>query len=99
MAQLADDHIRTSSSHEKGVVRDFSINTKSFVGDAAGNVCALQRVRLQWTTDNGRPVMKEGPASEFEIPCELVLPALGFLGPELDTMIAQSAVSSPIAAT
>ena len=38
---------------------------------------------------NGRPVMQERPGSEFELPCELVLLALGFLGPELDTVIAQ----------
>jgi glutamate synthase (NADPH/NADH) small chain len=39
--------------------------------------------------DNGRQVMQEIPGSEFELPCELVLLALGFLGPEPDTMIAQ----------
>src|SRR5437762_14249133 len=38
---------------------------------------------------NGRPVMQERPGSEFELPCELVLLALGFLGPELDTVIAR----------
>jgi glutamate synthase (NADPH/NADH) small chain len=81
--------LRTSSSHEEGVTRDFSINTKGFLDDGKGNVKALQGVRLEWTTDNGRPVMKEVPGSEFEIPCELVLLALGFLGPEPDTMIAQ----------
>jgi len=81
--------LRTSSSHEEGVTRDFSINTKGFLDDGKGNVKALQGVRLEWTTDNGRPVMKEVPGSEFEIPCDLVLLALGFLGPEPDTMIAQ----------
>jgi glutamate synthase (NADPH/NADH) small chain len=81
--------LRTSSSHEEGVVRDFSINTKAFLDDGKGNVRALRGVRLEWTTDNGRPVMKEVAGSEFELPCELVLLALGFLGPEPDTMIAQ----------
>ena len=38
---------------------------------------------------NGRPVMQERPGSEFELPCELVRLALGFLGPELDAEIAQ----------
>ena len=46
-------------------------------------------MRLEWTQDNGRPVMKEIPGSEFELPCELVLLALGFLGPETDTVVAQ----------
>jgi glutamate synthase (NADPH/NADH) small chain len=81
--------LRTSSSHEEGVVRDFSINTKAFVGDAEGRLRALRAVRLDWAHDNGRPVMKEIPGSEFEIPCELVLLALGFLGPEADTIVSQ----------
>jgi glutamate synthase (NADPH/NADH) small chain len=81
--------LRTSSSHEEGVIRDFSINTKAFVGDADGRVKALRGVRLDWQQDNGRPVMKEIPGSEFELPCELVLLALGFLGPETDTVIDQ----------
>jgi glutamate synthase (NADPH/NADH) small chain len=81
--------LRTSSSHEEGVVRDFSINTKAFVGDAEGRVRALRGIRLDWAQDNGRPVMKEMPGSEFEIPCELVLLALGFLGPETDTIVSQ----------
>ena len=84
--------LRSSSSHEEGVTRDWSINTKRFVGDAAGNVKQLQGVRLEWTQDNGRPVMKEVAGSEFYIDCELVLLALGFLGPEPDTMIAQLGV-------
>jgi glutamate synthase (NADPH/NADH) small chain len=81
--------LRTSSSHEEGVTRDFSINTKGFVADEQGRVRALKGVRLDWQQENGRPVMKEVPGSEFEIPCELVLLALGFLGPEPDTAIAQ----------
>jgi glutamate synthase (NADPH/NADH) small chain len=81
--------LRTSSSHEEGVTRDFSINTKAFLDDGKGNVRALRGVRLDWVAENGRQVMKEIPGSEFELPCELVLLALGFLGPEPDTMIAQ----------
>ena len=81
--------LRTSTSHEEGVVRDFSINTKAFLGDANGNLRALQGVRLEWLNDGGRQVMQEVVGSEFEIPCELVLLALGFLGPEPDGAIAQ----------
>jgi glutamate synthase (NADPH/NADH) small chain len=81
--------LRTSSSHEEGVQRDWSINTKAFLGDAKGNLRALRGVRLEWAQDNGRPVMKEIPGSEFELPCELVLLALGFLGPETDTIVSQ----------
>jgi glutamate synthase (NADPH/NADH) small chain len=81
--------LRTSSSHEEGVTRDWSINTKAFLGNAKGRLRAIQAVRLEWVHDNGRPVMKEVPGSEFELPCELVLLALGFLGPETDTIISQ----------
>ena len=81
--------LRTSSSHEEGVVRDWSINTTHFSGDADGNVRKLHGVRLDWVQDNGRPVMKPIAGSEFELDCELVLLALGFLGPESDTVVAQ----------
>src|SRR5438874_6979101 len=73
---------RTSSSHEEGVVRDFSINTKHFSGEN-GRVKKLHGVRLEWKqSDNGRPQLVEVPGSEFTIDCALVLLALGFLGPE-----------------
>ena len=81
--------LRTSSSHEEGVIRDWSINTTRFSGDADGNVRKLHGVRLDWVQDNGRPVMKPIAGSEFELDCELVLLALGFLGPESDTVVAQ----------
>jgi glutamate synthase (NADPH/NADH) small chain len=80
--------LRTSSSHEEGVVRDWSINTKSFSGDAEGNVKKLHGVRLEWQKQNGGPPkMTEVPGSEFEIECELVLLALGFLGPEKGALL------------
>lgn len=80
--------LRTSSSHEEGVVRDWSINTKSFSGDAEGNVRKLHGVRLEWSkSDNGRPTMSEIPGSEFELDADLVLLALGFLGPEREGLL------------
>jgi glutamate synthase (NADPH/NADH) small chain len=80
--------LRSSSSHEEGVQRDWSINTKSFSGDAAGNVRKLHGVRLEWRKgDNGRMQMVELPGSEFELECDLVLLALGFLGPERAGML------------
>ena len=59
----------------------------------------LRGVRLEWAQDNGRPVMKEIPGSEFELDCELVLLALGFLGPETDTVVAQLGCELTSAAT
>ncbi|MGH7897406.1 MAG: glutamate synthase subunit beta [Candidatus Binatia bacterium] len=82
---------RTSSSHEEGVVRDFSINTKRFSGKN-GKVETLHAVRLEWKHDNGRPQMQEIPGSEFEIPCDFVLLALGFLGPEREGPIEELGV-------
>jgi glutamate synthase (NADPH/NADH) small chain len=68
--------LRTSSSHEEGVQRDWSIATKRFIADH-GRVRALQAVRLEWK--DGRP--QEIPGSEFEMPADLVLLAMGFVSP------------------
>src|SRR4029077_15233276 len=75
--------MRTSSSQEEGVDRDFSINTKRFVADAKGRVKELHGVRLTWTMDSsGRRRMEEVPGSEFVLKADLVLLAMGFVGPE-----------------
>jgi glutamate synthase (NADPH) small chain len=80
--------LRSSSSHEEGVMRDWSINTKRFEGEN-GQVKKLIGVRLNWKHDGARMVMEEIPGTEFEIECELVLLALGFLGPEPDGIISE----------
>ncbi|MEI6438017.1 MAG: glutamate synthase subunit beta [Candidatus Omnitrophota bacterium] len=75
--------MRTSTSHEEGCARDYNILTKKFSGDEQGNLKKLHGVRLDWSGKdaNGRPAMKEVPDSAFEIECDLVFLALGFLGP------------------
>jgi glutamate synthase (NADPH) small chain len=81
--------LRTSTSHEEGVNRDWSINTKKFSGHN-GYVTKLHGIRLSWQrTSDGRMVMEEIPGSDFELDCDLVLLALGFLGPEPDGIISQ----------
>ncbi len=81
--------LRTSSSHEEGVIRDWSINTKRFIGES-GRVTEIEAVRLEWATgENGRPQMREIPGSEFRIKADLVLLALGFLGPETEGPITE----------
>ena len=80
--------LRTSTSHEEGVSRDWSINTKYFSGEN-GVVKKLHGVRLNWKQDNGRMAMEEIPGSEFELDCDLVLLALGFLGPEPDGIVGE----------
>jgi glutamate synthase (NADPH/NADH) small chain len=68
--------LRTSSSHEEGAQRDWSIATKELVGEG-GKVKALNAVRLEWK--DGR--MSELPGSEFTLPANLVLLAMGFVAP------------------
>ena len=68
--------LRTSSSHEEGAERDWSVATKAFIG-GNGKVKALRGVRLEWK--DGKPVEIAG--SEFEIPADLVLLAMGFVSP------------------
>src|SRR5208283_5460538 len=86
--------LRTSSSHEEGCVRDYSIMTKRLSG-ANGQLKKLHAVRVQWTKDPGTAVMKmsEVPGSEFEMECDLLLLAMGFLGPVKKGMLEQLGVA------
>ncbi len=68
--------LRTSSSHEEGVERDWSVGTKAFVGEN-DKVKALKAAHLEWK--DGK--MSEVPGSEFTIPADLVLLAMGFVSP------------------
>jgi glutamate synthase (NADPH/NADH) small chain len=79
--------LRTSSSHEEGVSRDWSVATKEFRG-RNGKVEALRAVRLQWK--DGKP--HEVPGSEFDMPAELVLLAMGFVSP-LRSLLEEFAVA------
>src|SRR5437899_1827702 len=68
--------LRTSSSHEEGVNRDWSIATKEFVGEN-GKVKSLKTIRLEWK--DGK--MSEVPGSQSILPADLVLLAMGFVSP------------------
>jgi len=68
--------LRTSSSHEEGVNRDWSVATKEFIGEG-GKVKALKTVRLDWK--DGK--MSEIPGTESVLPADLVLLAMGFVSP------------------
>ena len=68
--------LRTSSSHEEGAARDWSVATKELIGEK-GKVKALKAVRLEWK--DGK--MAEVPGSEFTLPADLVLLAMGFVAP------------------
>ena len=69
--------LRTSSSHEEGCERDWSVATKSFVGEN-GKVRELIASKVEWK--DGK--MQEMPNSEFKMKADLVLLAMGFLGPQ-----------------
>ena len=75
--------LKSTSSHEEGVNRNWSISTKEFIKDKEGKLKALKTVNIEWVKgENGRPQLKEVPDSEKEWPCDLALLALGFTGPE-----------------
>jgi len=84
--------MRTSSSQEEGCERDFAVLTKRARGNG-GKIEALECVRVDWAQENGRWVMQEIPGSEFELKADLVLLAMGFLGPRRPGMIEQSGVA------
>jgi len=74
---------RKSTSHEEGVEQDYSIMTKKFSGEN-GKLKKLHAVRLEFGPKDpktGRSTMKEIPGSEFEVDVDMVLLAMGFLGP------------------
>ncbi len=75
--------MRTSSSHEEGCDRDWSITTKAFRDDGKGQVKALVTARVEWKKDEttGQMKMAEVPGSEVEVPADLVLFAMGFVAP------------------
>lgn len=75
--------LRTSSSHEEGAERHFSISTKSFQGEA-GKLKSLITVEVEWVKgEDGRRQLTEISGTEKEWPCDLVLLALGFTGSEI----------------
>jgi glutamate synthase (NADPH/NADH) small chain len=80
--------LRTESSHEEGGIRDWGINTVKFTGDESGNVKQLHALRV------GPPPKFEPIAgSEFTLDVDLVLLAMGFLGPVRSGMIEQLGVA------
>ena len=79
--------LRTSTSHDEGVERDWSVLTKRVVGEA-GVVTGLECVRVEWQA--GR--MVEVPGSEFTLKADLILLAMGFVGPRKQGLLEQAGV-------
>ena len=82
---------RVSSAHEEGGTRDYSIMTKRLSGEN-GKLKRLHAVRIEFLPEGGRQVMKEVPDSEFEVEVDLLLLAMGFLGPERGGLLEQLGV-------
>ena len=80
--------MRTSSSQEEGAERDFAVLTKRATGKA-GKIEALECVRIEWA--GGK--MQEVPNSAFQLKADLVLLAMGFLGPRKPGMLEQAGVA------
>jgi glutamate synthase (NADPH/NADH) small chain len=85
--------LRTSSSQEEGCERDWAVLTRRAHG-ANGQIEALECVRVEWAKDAaGRFQMKEVPGSEFQLKADLVLLAMGFVGPRRPGLLEQAGVA------
>jgi glutamate synthase (NADPH/NADH) small chain len=81
--------LRSSAAHEEGGKRLFSVTTTGFVDDGSGALRGLRGHVVEMRAEDGRPVFEEVPGTEFELECELVLLALGFLGTERRGAVAE----------
>jgi len=83
---------RIASAHEEGVERVYSVSTKRFIDDGSGQIKELELVKVEAKNVDGRMSFQEIAGSEFRIPCDLALLAMGFSGPEKNGMLEQFAV-------
>lgn len=72
--------LRTSSSHQEGAERQWSIATKAFVGNDAGELIGVKTVEVEWSFENGQMQLQEIAGTEKQWPCERVYLAMGFTG-------------------
>jgi glutamate synthase (NADPH/NADH) small chain len=79
--------LRTSSSHQEGVERDWAVLAKRVIGDGE-TVTGLECVRVEWIDRQ----MQEIAGSEFTIPADLILLAMGFVGPRKAGLLEQAGV-------
>jgi glutamate synthase (NADPH/NADH) small chain len=81
--------LRTSSSHEEGADRRWALFTKEFVGDGNGNLKAIKVAEMGWSEPEPgkRPNWEEIKGTDYEIPCDLALLAIGFLHPQQDGLL------------
>jgi glutamate synthase (NADPH/NADH) small chain len=85
--------LRSSHAHDEGCARDWAVHTRDAI-EVDGRVTALDCVRIEWVkAADGRMQMQEVPGSEFQLPADLVLLAMGFLGPRRAGLLEQAAVA------
>jgi glutamate synthase (NADPH/NADH) small chain len=84
---------RVSSAHEEGGERVYAVSTQRFLGDEHGHVRRLQAVNVQLVREGGRMDFKPVPGSEFTLDADLVLLAMGFVGPEKPGLLADLGVT------
>jgi len=84
---------RVSGAHEEGGERVYAVSAQCFLGDAEGRVRALEAVKVDMVREGGRLEFKPIPGSEFTLEVELVLLAMGFLGPERPGMLTDLGVT------
>ena len=80
---------RTSSAHEEGGERVYSVSTERFLDDGRGGVRGLQAVQVEVTRGAGGMRVERVPGTEFELPADLVLLAMGFVGPERGPLLSE----------
>ena len=83
---------RVSTAHEEGGERVFSVSTQRFSGDAQGRVKKLHGSQVELVRAGGRMSIETVPGSEFEMDVDLVLLAMGFVGPEREGLITEAGV-------
>ncbi len=81
--------LRTSSAHEEGGERVYAVTTTEFVDDGSGAVRALRGHEVEMRHEDGRPLFEVVPGTEFELECELVLLAMGFVGTERNGVVGE----------
>jgi glutamate synthase (NADPH/NADH) small chain len=85
--------LRTSSSHQEGCERDWSVQTKRALGEG-GKITQLECVRVEWQLgDGGQIKLVEVPGSEFILKADMVLLAMGFVGPKKAGLVEQAGVA------
>src|SRR5207244_2500650 len=83
---------RISSAHEEGGERLYAVSTQKFSGDADGRVRTIHAVHVEMVAKAGRMEFRPVLGSEFELKADLVLLAMGFLGPERRGMLGKLGV-------